>query len=206
MEPSDTLFKAGAIMVAPDGDLVSDWDQDRKSLLAARAEHTAYVLFDANIASAFTQWPHYISTAPGVAYAYLADYRSNRPDLFHTDDSLAGLAAKAGMDPAKLTAAVETANRRRGGAGGPSALQAGPWVLLGPAKLFVTFTDGGLAVDESLRVINRQGQAIAGLYAAGSTGQGGLVLEGHGHHLGWAFTSGRLAGRNAAFESLTPEI
>jgi predicted oxidoreductase len=70
--------------------------------------------------------------------------------------------------------------------------------------LFVTFTDGGLAVDESLRVINREGLVIPGLYAAGSTGQGGLVLEGHGHHLGWAFTSGRLAGRNAAFESLTP--
>jgi fumarate reductase flavoprotein subunit len=36
------------------------------------------------------------------------------------------------------------------------------------------------------------------LFAAGSTGQGGLLLEGHGHHLGWAFISGRIAGRNAA--------
>jgi flavin-dependent dehydrogenase len=32
----------------------------------------------------------------------------------------------------------------------------------------------------------------------GSTGQGGLLLKGHGHHLGWAFASGRRAGRNAA--------
>jgi hypothetical protein len=39
---------------------------------------------------------------------------------------------------------------------------------------------------------------IEGLYAAGSTGQGGLLLEGHGHHLGWAFISGRIAGRHAA--------
>jgi len=208
MEPSDTLFKAGAIMVATDGELISDWNQDRKSLLGERSEHSAYVLFDASIAGAFTQWPNYISTAPGVAYAYLADYRSNRPDLFHTDDSIAGVAAKAGMDPAKLVAAVETVNSRRAqtasAEGMPARLQTGPWVLLGPAKLFVTFTDGGLAVDDSLRVLNRQGQVIPGLYAAGSTGQGGLVLEGHGHHLGWAFTSGRLAGRNAAFESLTP--
>jgi predicted oxidoreductase len=128
--------------------------------------------------------------------------------LFHTDASIAGLAAKAGMDPAKLTAAVAAVNQRRADApsadGTPAHLHAGPWVLLGPARLFVTFTDGGLAVDDSLRVINREGQVIPGLYAAGSTGQGGLVLEGHGHHLGWAFTSGRLAGRNAAFESLTP--
>jgi predicted oxidoreductase len=35
----------------------------------------------------------------------------------------------------------------------------------------------------------------AGLYAAGSNGQGGLLLKGHGLHLGWAFTSGRIAGR-----------
>jgi fumarate reductase flavoprotein subunit len=208
MEPSDALFKAGAIMVAPDGELISDWNQDRKALLSARTEHSAYVLFDASIANAFVEWPNYISTAPGVAYAYLADYSSNRPDLFHTDTSIAGLAAKAGMDPARLTAAVEAVNKRRSDAppadGSPAHLHAGPWVLLGPARLFVTFTDGGLAVDESLRVINREGLVIPGLYAAGSTGQGGLVLEGHGHHLGWAFTSGRLAGRNAAFESLTP--
>lgn len=208
MEPSDTLFKAGAIMVAPDGELISDWNQDRKALLGARSEHSAYVLMDARIAGAFVQWPNYISTAPGVAYAYLADYRSNRPDLFYTDDSIAGLAAKAGMDPAKLSAAVDKVNQQRpsadSGEAKPARLQAGPWVLLGPARLFVTFTDGGLAVDDALRVLNRQGQAIPGLYAAGSTGQGGLVLEGHGHHLGWAFTSGRIAGRHAAFESLTP--
>ena len=43
--------------------------------------------------------------------------------------------------------------------------------------------------------------AIAGLYAAGSNGQGGLLLEGHGHHLMWAFVSGRIAGRQAAFGS-----
>jgi fumarate reductase flavoprotein subunit len=36
------------------------------------------------------------------------------------------------------------------------------------------------------------------LRAAGSTGQGGLLLKGHGHHLAWAFASGRRAGRFAA--------
>jgi predicted oxidoreductase len=61
------------------------------------------------------------------------------------------------------------------------------------------FTDGGLNVSEQLEVLSANGAAIPGLYAAGSTGQGGLLLEGHGHHLGWAFISGRIAGRNAAF-------
>jgi predicted oxidoreductase len=61
------------------------------------------------------------------------------------------------------------------------------------------FTDGGLKVSERLEVVREDGSPIPSLFAAGSTGQGGLLLEGHGHHLGWAFISGRLAGRNAAF-------
>ena len=65
----------------------------------------------------------------------------------------------------------------------------------------VVFTDGGLKVTERLEVVRADGAIIRGLYAAGSTGQGGLLLEGHGHHLGWAFISGRIAGRNAAFET-----
>ena len=63
----------------------------------------------------------------------------------------------------------------------------------------MNFTDGGLAVTEDLQVLNSESQPIPGLFAAGSTGQGGVILDGHGHHLGWAFTSGRIAGRNAAF-------
>jgi fumarate reductase flavoprotein subunit len=47
-------------------------------------------------------------------------------------------------------------------------------------------------------VLDRGGQAISGLYAAGASGQGGLLLRGHGHHLAWAFVSGRIAGASAA--------
>ena len=32
-----------------------------------------------------------------------------------------------------------------------------------------------------------------------------LLLKGHGHHLAWAFASGRRAGRNAAFAATTPD-
>jgi fumarate reductase flavoprotein subunit len=58
--------------------------------------------------------------------------------------------------------------------------------------------EGGLAVDHAHRVLGPDNSPIAGLFAAGSTGQGGLLLKGHGHHLAWAFVSGRRAGRNAA--------
>ena len=56
----------------------------------------------------------------------------------------------------------------------------------------------GLAVNEHRQVLDQDNAPIAGLYAAGATGQGGLLLEGHGHHLGWGFTSGRIAGQHAA--------
>ena len=61
--------------------------------------------------------------------------------------------------------------------------------------------EGGLAVDHEHRVLGAGDQPIPGLYAAGSTGQGGLLLKGHGHHLAWAFASGRRAGQNAAREA-----
>ena len=61
-------------------------------------------------------------------------------------------------------------------------------------RSFVNLTDGGLAIDENFNVLGANDEPITALYAAGSAGQGGIVLEGHGHLLGWAFTSGRLAG------------
>ena len=72
-----------------------------------------------------------------------------------------------------------------------------PFCALGPLNTVLVFTDGGLAIDSALRVLDQDNKPIPGLYAAGSVGQGGMLLDGHGHHIGWAFTSGRIAGRNA---------
>ena len=47
-------------------------------------------------------------------------------------------------------------------------------------------------------MLNDANQPIPGLYAAGNAGQAGFTVTGHGHGLGWAFTSGRLAARSAA--------
>ena len=54
----------------------------------------------------------------------------------------------------------------------------------------------GLDVTDRLEVRGRDGKAIPGLYAAGSAGQGGVLLDGHGHHIAWAFVSGRHAGQS----------
>ena len=95
---------------------------------------------------------------------------------------------------------IEVANRDVA-PGDRLALPEGPYVALGPLRAVFVHAAGGLAVDHEHRVLGDGDTPIAGLYAAGSTGQGGLLLKGHGHHLGWAFASGRRAGRNAARET-----
>ena len=77
-------------------------------------------------------------------------------------------------------------------------------MALGPVRSVFVHNEGGLAVSDRLEVLGRDDRPIPGLFAAGATGQGGLLLKGHGHHLAWAFASGRLAGRHAAFR-LTSE-
>ena len=77
---------------------------------------------------------------------------------------------------------------------------------MGPVWTRVNFIDGGLAVDDGLRVLGEEGKPIPGLYAAGLTGLGGVLLAGHGHHLGWVFTSGRFAGRHAAHAVVTDDL
>jgi succinate dehydrogenase/fumarate reductase flavoprotein subunit len=158
---------------------------------------------DTRIAKKFETWPNFISTAPGVAYAYLADYRRNRPDIYRTGRTAAELAAAAGIDPQGLADTIGRYNAvdRLARPGDFPPLE-GPFVALGPVRSYVVFTDGGLAVTEDLEVVDERGEPIPGLYAAGSNGQGGVLLEGHGHHLAWAFISGRIAGRNAARAAL----
>ena len=65
---------------------------------------------------------------------------------------------------------------------------------MGPLKAYFTTTEGGAAVNEKLQVLNDEDQVIPGLYAVGQNGLGGMILWGHGLHIAWAMTSGRLAG------------
>ena len=74
-------------------------------------------------------------------------------------------------------------------------LQDGPWCLLGPAKAYFTTTEGGARLDQRMQVLDQQGAPIPGLFAAGQNGLSGMVLFGHGLHIAWAMTSGRLAGQ-----------
>jgi succinate dehydrogenase/fumarate reductase flavoprotein subunit len=172
--------------------------------ISSQPDRLAYIVFDERIAQKFNKWPYYISTGQGVAYAYLADYRRNRKDIFRKAATVKELADKLGISDRSLE---ETVKRYNGFADQSKdedfgrnllgqGIQIPPFYALGPLKSYVAFTEGGLEVTPHMEVLDKGGKVIKGLFAAGSVGQGGVLLYGHGSHLLWAFTSGRIAGRN----------
>lgn len=189
--PEASLFRDGALLVGSDGGLIGLEGKTPGMAVAGQADNMAYILLDSRLAAVYSGWPHFISTAPGVAYAYFPDYRKARPDLVHEASRIEDFRPNEGFDSARL--ARELADRT-----GDLQRSQGPSYLMGPMKGFVPSTDGGLATDNGLRVLDGSNEPIVGLFAAGSNGQTGLLLMGHGHHIAWAFVSGRLAGRNAA--------
>jgi fumarate reductase flavoprotein subunit len=206
--PNNTMYRAGAILVGTDGLRLANEDSDKlmARAVASTEANSGFMLFDAKVAQKFSAWPNPVSTFPGVAYAYVQDYKRFRPDVYHRADSLEELATRIGVDLANLRATVGRWNKQV--ATGADAdfgrqhlgegLTQGPFYALGPMNAYVTLADGGLAVDTTLRVVTEDAMPIPGLWAAGSTGQGGLQLLNHGLHIGWAMVSGRLAGHHAA--------
>ena len=194
MAPELDLFRNGGLLVNKLGERVDAPAPQLGLRIAEQPDKIGYVIFDAGLARRYSKWPDFVATAPGVAYAYFDDFRKTRPDIFHKAVDLAGLAVQLGMNPDVLAAAVAAHNA----GDAPHKLTDGPFFALGPAKSYIVLTDGGLAVSDSLELLGEGDRPIPGLWAAGSAGQGGLMLKGHGHHIGWAFTSGRLAGRYAA--------
>jgi len=202
LAPSLDLFAEGAILVNSRGERFTDELDKPAFALPDQPGKVGYILLDKRMAALFSGWPHFISTAPGVAYAYVDDYRRNRRDIFNDGATLADLAGKLAMPAAALTATVREHNSATGNR---PPFGDGPYVALGPLRAVFVHAEGGLAVDHEHRVLGAGDKPVAGLYAAGSTGQGGLLLKGHGHHLGWAFASGRRAGRNAARACASPD-
>lgn len=210
LAPSPAVFQNGAILINKQGRRFCDERERPAYALPDQPDQVAYILIDQRIATLFSAWPNFVSTAPGVAYAYIPDYRHSRPDIYTQAASLDELARTLGMDASALRGTVAEYNEsiqsgKAAGDGSPRAmpLRQAPFTALGPLRAVFVHNEGGLSVDREHRVLDQDDKAIPGLYAAGSTGQGGLLLKGHGHHLAWAFVSGRRAGRLAAFNSVS---
>jgi succinate dehydrogenase/fumarate reductase flavoprotein subunit len=192
--PDAGVFKKGAILVNKRGERIGRENDAPNILIPQQPDGIAYIVFDEKFANKFSSWPNFISTAPGVAFAYVQDYRATRPDLFNVGVTIAELARVAGFDADKLAASIEDANQGRGDG---QKLSTGPFYALGPVKTWVLVAPVGLSVNTRFEVLSKDGVIIPGLYAVGHAGMAGFTMTGHGHGLGWAFTSGRLGAANA---------
>jgi len=123
----------------------------------------------------------------------MKDYARLRPDVYTESKDLSGIARRIGAEASVLADTVAQYNRS---AKGPP-LESAPFYLLGPVKSWIVTTEGGVAINDRMEALDDEGRVIPGLYAAGSNVMGGVVLWGHGLHIAWAMTSGRIAGRHA---------
>ena len=194
LAPSISLFEYGAILVNQDGLRFGDEKKQPALRVPDQPGKVRYIILDRDLAEKFNFWPHFISTAPGIAYAYTNDYKVNRPDVYTQANSIKELSIKLKMNLQNLEKSLNQSTE--------ISLSKGPFVALGPVRSVFVHNEGGLKVDSNHRVLDSMNKPISGLYAAGSTGQGGLLLKGHGHHLAWAFVSGRRSGRIAAHRAL----
>ena len=200
LAPEPSLLRTGAMLINREGKRFGDELSRPELAVPAQPGKEAFLVFDHSVAEMFEAWPHYVSTAPGIAYAYLKDYKNTRPDLYYEAASIEELAKKLRVSAENLRNSVQTFNAGLSSQNGEKRkpVARGPFYALGPVMSWIVFTEGGLAVTAEHEVIDGSGKVIPGLWAAGSAGQGGTILAGHGHHIGWAMTSGRRAGRFAA--------
>ncbi len=206
--PEDALFEDGAILLNAQGERFCN-EKDtpaRETLIAKQPGKIAYILLDKRLIKQYGAWPHFVSTAPEIAYAYVDDYLRLRPDVTVMEDSAEALALARNLPVDAVEKALEDFGQYASGemldtfgrTGDTHPLVGDQWLLLGPAKAYFTTTEGSPAVDLDLRVLGGDGQPIPGLYAVGQNGLGGQVLWGHGLHIAWAITSGRLVGKALA--------
>jgi succinate dehydrogenase/fumarate reductase flavoprotein subunit len=209
--PSANIFKKGAILINKDGKRFTNELQNAPLLAAAVARQPgkiAYIFIDAVLARIFSMPPNYISTAPGIAYAYFDDYSVLRKDIVYTGQTVSQLAKRLSIDPVTLMETVDRNNRSvavgKDNEFGQRELDQGlheaPFYVLGPLIGCYSTVEGGLRVDSKCHVLTTEGKIIPRLYAVGDVGHGGLILFGHGMHIAWALVSGRIAGRNAREE------
>lgn len=199
--PENALFTDGAVLINQQGKRFCNETEcpAREIAVASQSDKLAYILLDAELTQRYSRWPHFISTAPEIAYAYVDDYLRLRTDIAVEGRSWSELAAKRAL-PNALTLQSDNCpppNRE---------LQGNRWILLGPVKAYFTTTEGGAAIDRQFQVLDHNNHPIAGLYAIGQTGLGGQILWGHGLHIAWAMTSGRLVGQQLAEASVGPNL
>lgn len=179
-------------------------NKDLLAVLLEQPDQTMYFFMDQASFDAFKTGLANTGITEAEVEKYLAANGSEGP-LFAHADTIEEVAAIAGIDAQQLKATVETYNGYvKAGVdeefGRPADfLKAeisaeGPYYIVEQKPRFAT-TLGGVCATNDLEVIDEAGNVIPGLYAAGEL-IGGVQGDDSppGSNVGWALTSGRMAG------------
>jgi fumarate reductase flavoprotein subunit len=217
LRPEPFLYDAGAILVTRTGRRVGNELALDGARVASGHDEDLFVVFDGRVAgrlaTAADDSPHardgwhrldklYISTFPGLGYAYLADVLGTCQAA--TASSVPALARALGIDADGLDREVTRYNdviRRSAadefGRGDRHPLERAPFAGLGPCRYRCFNGSVTVRCDSRMRALDRARHPVPGLFVAGATGFYGSV-GGHGYSLAWAFVSGTVAGAEAA--------
>lgn len=220
IEPHPSILQAGGIYVNRRGErVVDETSSPAASIVRSGRDEDLFLILDAGAAARVATaaddsgWARdgwlrrdklYLSTFPGVGYAYLEDviragYGASAPSFRQLGGALdiAPEGLQATVD--RYNAAARSGTPDELGRGVRSPLADGPGVFgCGPFRVRSILGRAGIRTDGQLQVLRGDGRPIPQLLAAGAAAGVTGFAYGHGYELAWAIVSGRIAGRTAA--------
>ena len=197
-------WKMSAILVNQEGERVVNEKASNRTILETELQQTGQELYLVMDQATFDVW----KDALGYDVQEYLDANGTALPIFGHGDTIEEAAAAAGVDGEALAKTVELYNSYveagEDADFGRSAeymtmpIGDGPYYIVEQKPRFAT-TMGGLVIDTDLHVINKDGNVINGLYAAGEV-VGGVMGDDSpsGANNGWAVTSGKLAAQSIA--------
>lgn len=206
-----TTQTSGAILVNREGERVLNENLDFVSIKNATKEQTDHLLFLVMDQNAYDIWSQSANDSPSPSGRFTFEeqeawFEADGVPIFTRSEDIVEAAKAAGIDGEALKATVAEWNQMvkdgkdsRFGREELTALEeGGAWYIIEEKLRFAT-TLGGVTINTGFEVLNGEGNAILGLYAAGE-----CVGGAHGYEsmptcmLSWAVTSGKLAGAAVA--------
>jgi urocanate reductase len=192
----------GAIFVNSAGERVIDESVDMVSLKRTTLKQPGQRVF---LVMDSDQFAKFRDSDPAWTLQEIEEY-IQRPGRFSKNDDLAAAAKEMGIDPAGLSATIESYNNYVkqgadpdfGRSSLPAPIAKPPFYIVEQKPRTAT-TLGGVKVTLNMEVLDANNQPIPGLLAAGE-----IIAGAHGEEsmpgccTAWAFISGRIAGKKAA--------
>ena len=193
-----------AILVNKEGKRVVNEKASNRTILETELQQTGQQLYLVMDQETFDVW----KDALGYDVQEYLDANGSTTPVFGHGDTIEEAAAAAGVDGAELAKTIETYNGYV--EAGEDAefgrlpeymtmpIGDGPYYIVEQKPRFAT-TMGGLVIDTDLHVLNKDGNVIGNLFAAGEL-VGGVMGDDSpsGANNGWAVTSGKLAAESIA--------